>query len=69
MKKADVLDLIKYHFENKESEFRNQAISIARDFDKSGETQLSQYIMGLMSQSDRFVPQAAGERGYLIPVK
>lgn len=69
MKKADVLDLIKYHYENKESEFRNQAISIARDFDKSGDTQLSQYIMGLMSQSDRFVPQDSGEVGYLMPVK
>ena len=45
MKKADVLDLIKYHFENKEAEFRNQAITIARSFDKAGDSQLAQYIM------------------------
>ena len=57
MKKADVLDLIKYHFENKEAEFRNQAITIARSFDKAGDSQLAQYIIGLISQSDRFVPQ------------
>ena len=41
MKKADVLDLIKYHFENKETEFRNQAIAIARYFDKTGDSQLA----------------------------
>ena len=52
MKKADVLDLIKYHFENKEAEFRNQAITIARSFDKAGDSQLAQYIIGLISQSD-----------------
>lgn len=69
MKKADVLDLIKYHFENKELEFRNQAISIAREFDRAGEPQLSQYIMGLLSQSDRFVPQEAGFGENLVPIK
>ncbi|AWN20074.1 ATP-binding protein [Streptococcus sobrinus] len=69
MKKSDVLDLIKYHFENKETEFRNQAISIARDFDQSGDSQLSQYIMGLMSQSDCFVPQDFQIGSYLVPQK
>lgn len=69
MKKADVLDLIKYHFENKELDFRNQAISIARDFDKNGDSQLSQYIMGMMSQADRFVPQDASFGDSLVPVK
>lgn len=57
MKKADVLDLIKYHFDHKEIEFRNQAIVIARAFDKAGDHQLAQYIMGIISQSDRFIPQ------------
>lgn len=61
MKKADVLDLIKYHFEKKDLEFRNQAIQIARDFDKAGDSQLAQYVMGLISQSDRFVPQGYRE--------
>jgi len=57
MKKEDVLNLIKYHYEDKNREFKDQAITIARDFDRSGESQLAQYIMGLLSQSDRFVPQ------------
>lgn len=69
MKKADVLDLIKYHFENKETEFRNQAITIARDFDKMGDSQLAQYIIGIISQSDRFVPQGNDYSESLIPVK
>lgn len=69
MKKADVLDLIKYHFENKELEFKNQAISIAREFDNIGESQLSQYIMGLISQSDRFVPQDSIFSENLVNVK
>ncbi|MDO4641713.1 MAG: ATP-binding protein [Neisseria sp.] len=69
MKKADVLDLIKYHFEHREADFRNQAITIARNFDKAGDEQLAQYIMGLLSQSDRFVPQTGDYSEYLIPVK
>lgn len=69
MKKADVLDLIRYHFENKETEFRNQAIAIARDFDKSGDSQLAQYIMGILSQSNRFVPQSESHNEYLVAVK
>lgn len=69
MKKADVIDLIKYHFEEKELEFRNQAISIARDFDQQGEPQLSQYIMGILSQSDRFIPQNSQISNNLVTVK
>ncbi|HDR1002892.1 TPA: AAA family ATPase [Pasteurella multocida] len=69
MKKADVLDLIKYHFENKETEFRNQAITIARDFDKAGDSQLAQYIMGIISQSDRFVPHEKDYSESLTSVK
>ena len=37
MKKSDVLDLIKYHYEGRETEFRNQSIAIEmciRDRDK-----------------------------------
>ncbi|TVW08691.1 AAA family ATPase, partial [Streptococcus pneumoniae] len=48
MKKSDVLDLIKYHYEGRETEFRNQSIAIARNFNKHGDTQIVQYIMGLM---------------------
>ena len=69
MKKADVLDLIKYHYEKKEAEFRNQTLAIARDFDKAGDFQLTQYIMGLISQSDTFVPQTEDYGENLVPVR
>ena len=69
MKKSDVLDLIKYHYESKETEFRNQSIAIARNFDKHGDTQLAQYIMGMLSQSDRLVPQIENTSEYLTPAK
>lgn len=69
MKKADILDLIKYHFENKETEFRNQAIEIARNFDKVGDSQLAQYIMSIISQSNRFVPQNGSYSENLVAVK
>ena len=69
MKKSDVLDLIKYHYGCKEIEFRNQCTAIARSFDKQGDAQLAQYIMGLMSQSDRLLPQVENSSQYLVPCK
>ena len=66
MKKSDVLDLIKYHYEGKEIEFRNQCTAIARSFDKQGDAQLAQYIMGLMSKSDRLLPQIENSSQYLV---
>lgn len=69
MKKSDVLDLIKYHFNGNDAEFKNQAISIAREFSVSGDSQLAQYIMGLISQSNTFIPQEGIENNYLSSVK
>lgn len=69
MKKSDVLDLIKYHYECKEIEFRNQCTAIARSFDKQGDAQLAQYIMGLISQGDRLLPQVENSSQYLVPSK
>lgn len=57
MKKQNVLNLIKYHVERNENSFRNEAIAIARDFDSIGDYQLSEYIMGLMSESNLYAPQ------------
>jgi tRNA uridine 5-carbamoylmethylation protein Kti12 len=69
MKKKDVLNLIKYHYEQNEVEFKNQVLEIARDFDRSGDVQLSEYIMGVISQQDRFVPQGQNVFSeYLQPI-
>ncbi|NBK93617.1 AAA family ATPase [bacterium 1XD21-13] len=57
MKKKSVLNLIKYYSENNDAGFRNEAYDIARDFDASGDTQLAEYIMALLSDANTFVPQ------------
>ena len=57
MKKKNILNLIKYYAEKNDVGFRNEAYEIARDFDLSGDYQLSEYIMSLLSNVNTFVPQ------------
>ncbi|ABJ62350.1 ATP-binding protein [Leuconostoc mesenteroides] len=70
MKKKDVLDLIRYHFENDSTAFKNQSLEIAREFSNSGEEQLSSYIMGLISQADTFIPQESNLNEFfqIVPI-
>lgn len=57
MKKKNVISLIKYYTEKNDTAFRNEAYEIAKDFDESGDYQLSEYIMSLLSNVNTFVPQ------------
>ena len=57
MKKKSVINLVKYHSEENDVGFRNEAYEIARDFDASGDHQLAEYIIALMSDANTFVPQ------------
>lgn len=57
MKKKNVINLIKYHTEKNDLQFKNEAIEIARYFDQIGDYQLSEYILSLISNSNTFVPQ------------
>ncbi|WP_145422673.1 ATP-binding protein [Staphylococcus hominis] len=57
MKKKNILNLIKYHFERNNTQFRNESIEIARYFDNIGDYQLSEYIVELVSNSNSFIPQ------------
>lgn len=57
MKKKNIINLIKYYAENNDISFRNEAYEIAKDFDASGDYQIAEYIMSLMSNSNVFVPQ------------
>lgn len=59
MKKKSVISLIKYHTENNDTGFRNEAYEIARKFDASGDYQHSEYIMSLLSNVNTFVPQVS----------
>lgn len=57
MKKKNILNLIKYHTENNDEYFRNEAYEIAKYFDKTGDVELSEYILALLSDVNTFVPQ------------
>lgn len=57
MKKKNVISLIRYYAEKNDAAFRNEAYEIAREFDLSGDYQLSEYIMSLLSNVNTFVPQ------------
>lgn len=52
MKKKDILSLIKHHCDNEDQQFREVAYNIARDFDRMGDIQLSEYILGCISQEN-----------------
>jgi hypothetical protein len=59
MKKEDVIFLIRAHSENDDAAFRTKAYEIAKDFDKSGDYQLAEYIMALLSGANVLIPQVA----------
>jgi len=59
VKKESILNLIKYHTEKNETAFRNEAVTIAKDFDAIGDYQLAEYIMGLIAEANLYVPQAS----------
>lgn len=57
MKKKNIINLIKYHVDNNEAGFRTEAYEIANEFEMSGDYQLAEYIMALLSNINTFVPQ------------
>ncbi|MDK6805104.1 ATP-binding protein [Aerococcus sp. UMB7834] len=62
MKKANIINLIKYYSDNNDSGFRTEAYQIADEFEKNGDYQLSEYIMALLSNANTFVPQMNDDR-------
>lgn len=57
MKRADVIDLIRFHSEHDDVSFNNRAAAIAREFAASGEQELASYVMSLISATRTFIPQ------------
>ncbi len=51
MKKANVINLIKYHTEKNEASFRDEAYKIAKSFDQDGDYELSEYIMAILGDT------------------
>ena len=60
MKKKNIISLIRCYAEKNDDGFRNEAYEIAKDFDASGDRQLAEYIMSLLSNVNTFVPQMDG---------
>ncbi|WP_258115688.1 AAA family ATPase [Levilactobacillus yiduensis] len=61
MKKQEVLNLIRYYAEDNAAGFRDTAYGIADEFDKAGDSQLAEYIMATLSNTNTFVPQAESD--------
>ena len=59
MKKQDLVNLIKYHFENNEDAFISETSKIARDFDKTGDVATAEYIIELASSVNCYTPQSS----------
>nr|WP_231286960.1 ATP-binding protein [Aerococcus sp. Group 1] len=57
MKKANIINLIRYYADKNDAGFRNEAYEIASEFEKIGDNQLSEYIMALLSNANTFTPQ------------
>lgn len=57
MKKKNIINLIRCYSEKNDAGFRTEAYEIAREFDDSGDYQLAEYIMSLLSNVNTFVPQ------------
>jgi hypothetical protein len=69
MKKKDILNLIKYHYDKDELQFRAVASEIAREFDESGDHQLAEYVMSFLASGNTFTPQAyTFESRFLNPI-
>ena len=70
MKKQDVLNLIRSHYDNNEAAFRHQCMQIAEDFDQAGDESLADFIVSILNDSNSFVPQSLdGGSDYLIPMQ
>lgn len=58
MKKKTIIDLIRYHVEKNENSFRNAAIDVAKYFDSIGNSELAEYVLGLIAEANLYSPQA-----------
>lgn len=61
MKKKNVINLIKYHIDGNEKDFRNEAYEIASTFQKNGDDELARYVMALLSDANTFSPQSLND--------
>ena len=58
MKKQNIVNLIKYHMNNNPEAFVSESVNIANEFYKSGDIEVAEYIMDLISNSNVYKPQS-----------
>lgn len=70
MKRADVVDLIRFHADRDDVAFNSKAATIANEFEREGREELAGYVRALISETRTFVPQMIGEdKGMLVKVE
>lgn len=57
-----MINLIRYFTEGNTSGFRTEAYEIAKAFDKTGDHQLAEYIIAMLSENNTFIPQVSEEK-------
>lgn len=58
MKKQSIVNLVKYHVEKNDEAFVSEVAKIAKDFDSTGDSSISQYLMELVSNASFYIPQS-----------
>lgn len=57
MKKNDIVELIKAHIYHNEATFKSIAYDIAREFNETGDVELSDYLLSLLASGNTFLQQ------------
>ena len=59
MKKQSIVNLVRYHVEKNEEAFVSEVAEIAREFDRSGDPAMANYLMEMVSSANYYVPQSS----------
>lgn len=58
MKKNDIVSLVRYHVEKNDDAFASVVAHIAKEFEASGDGNIADYLMELISNTNYYVPQS-----------
>ncbi len=59
MKKQNIMNLVRYHVEKNEEAFISEVAEIAREFERSGDSAMANYLMELVSSANYYIPQSS----------
>lgn len=61
MRKGDLVDLIKYHYDGDDNSFRNISYNVAQYFSSIGDDEIARYVLSLINNEDSFFAQDFNE--------